>query len=142
MSYVASAVAGRILAYSASNSPFSYSTIKGVSGLAYGNATKQDINVTAMSDEDEVFIAGRRQSAEISFNLYVDYDEAAHAALLANFDANGQTLMYFRDTLDAIGAAAKTFAAYVKQWQDSADVDGANMAAVVLKVSGGVVTTP
>jgi|GEM_PF-2391020 len=142
MPYSASAVAGRILAYSVSNSPFSYITIRGASSLSYGNAQKNDINVTAISDEDEVFIAGRRQAAEITFSVYVDYDEPAHVALLGNFDANAQTLMYFRDTLDATGAAAKTFAAYVKQWQDSADVDGANMAAVVLKVSGGVVTTP
>jgi len=141
MAFDPSAVAGRTLEFSAT-SPISYGDIPGIDALNYAGQQRTDINVTSISDEDEQFVQGRRANGTLGFNLFYDPDFASHAALLANFNDNAQPLGYFRDTMANTGAKVRTFRAYVQQWNETADRDGANMVAVVLKISGAITDTP
>lgn len=141
MPYQASAVAGRQLKMSGSSPP-SYTLIPGVTNLQYTNRTRNEINVTSISDEDEQFVPGRRSAASVTFNLFVDYANAQHVALLANFNANGTEQLYFQDVFDDTGDTELAWIGYVTQWADSAEADGANSVAVTIKVTGTVNYTP
>ena len=141
MPYNASAVAGRALKLSTS-SPVSYTLIPGVHNLQYTNRVRNEINVTAISDEDEQFVPGRRSAATITFSLFVDYANAQHVALLANFNDNGNTQVYLQDVFDDTGDTEIATVGYVTRWEDAADVDGANVVNVSFKVTGTVNYTP
>ena len=141
MPYQASAVAGRQLKMTGSSPP-SYTLIPGLTNLQYTNRVRNEINTTAISDEDEQFVPGRRAAASVTFSLFVDYANAQHVALLANYNNNGADLLYFQDVFDDSGDTELAWIGYVTRWEDAADVDGANMVNVSIKVTGTVNYTP
>lgn len=141
MAYDPSAVAGRTFEVSAS-SPISYVDVPGIEALNYAGAQRGEINTTTISDEDEQSIPGRRANGTLSFNLFLDPDWVSHITLLANFNDNGHPLMYFRDNMANTGLKIRTFRGYVQQWNEQGDRDGANMVAVVIKISGAITDTP
>lgn len=142
MAYDPSAVAGRTLEISVLSPP-SYVDIPGVEALQYSGGAKGRINVTSISDEDEESVPGRRGSATLAFNLFLDPSWASHASLLASYNDNAGTLSLFRDTMDNTGGKVRTFTGYVEQWDETGDRDGANQVSVVVRVSrGGFTDTP
>lgn len=141
MAYAPSAVAGRVLSVSAA-SPISYAEVPGVEGMQYSGGAKNRINVTTIADEAEKSIPGRRGSAQLAFNLFLDPAWATHASLLTNYLDGGGTLLAFQDVMDDAGDKTRTFTGYVEQWDEQADRDGANMVAVVVRVDGDFTDTP
>ncbi len=141
MPYAPSAVAGRVLSVSAS-SPISYAEVPGVEALQYSGGAKNRINVTSIADEAEKSVPGRRGSATLAFNLFLDPAWATHAQLLANYLDGGGTQLAFRDVMDDSGDKTRTFVGYVEQWDETADRDGANMVSVVIRVDGDFTDTP
>ena len=83
-----SAVAGTVFKYTVSST---LTEIPGVGSMSYSGGDKNDINVTAISDETEVFIPGRRTAKELSFPMYYDPADAGQAAMLAAYNASSQT---------------------------------------------------
>lgn len=134
-----SAVAGTVFQYTVTAT---LTTVPGVSSMAFSGGDRTDINVTAISDEDEVFIGGRRASRELSFTMFYDPTDAAQAAMLAAYDASSSTPVACSIVEDDAGDNTLTFSGYVKNFLRKWDVDGAQVADVVIKLTTGVTTAP
>ena len=142
MPYLASSAAGTQLSVSTTSSPLSYSAIAGVEGISGSGQTKNEIDVTAISDTSMKFVADLPNFGEFSFSLFWDPSETTHQNLKTNFDATDGSLLYFKVTMDDAGAAEYTFSGFVKQWQLSHAKGAANKCDVVVKVTGAITVTP
>jgi hypothetical protein len=142
MPYLASSAAGTQLSVSTTSSPLSYSAIPGVEGISGSGQTKNEIDVTAISDTAMKFVADLPNFGEFSFPLFWDPSETTHQALKTNYDATDGSLLDFKVTMDDAGAAEYTFSGFVKQWQVSHAKGAANKCDIVIKVTGAITVTP
>lgn len=133
------AVAGTQFKYTVSAA---LTLVPGVGALSGSGGEKKDIDVTAISDEDEVFIGGRRSFREFAFPMYFDPTDAVHVAMLAAYDAGNSTPVAMSIVESDAGANTLTFSGYIKQFQLDYDKDGAIMRNVVIKVTTAVTSTP
>lgn len=141
MPYLASSAAGTQLSVSTSNSPLSYSDVPGVESITGSGQTKNEIDVTAISDTAMKFVADLPSFGEFSFPLFWDPSETTHQALKTNYDATDGSLLYFKVTMDDAGAAEYAFTGFVKQWQPTHNKGAANKLDVVVKVTGDITVT-
>lgn len=133
------AVAGTVLQITITST---LTTVPSVTNLAFSGGERGDINVTAISDEDEVFIGGRRAAQELTFDIYEDPSNAVHQAILANYAAASATAVVWNLIDGDTGAATHAFSGYVKTYARKRDVDGAGMANVAVKLTTAITTTP
>lgn len=141
MPYSAYAVAGSEFKFTY-GSPAALTKISGVTNLTFGGGERTDIDVTAIDDEDQVTIGGRRARKSLSFQIYYDPADAGHQAMLANYNAGTSTAVACSVVLADAGAAALTFNAYVRNFVEKLDVDGAIAADVEMMLTTGITTTP
>lgn len=133
-----SAVAGTVFKYTVSST---LTTIPGVGSMSFSGGDKNDINVTAIDDETEVFIPGRRTAKELSFPMYYDPADAGQAAMLAAYNASSQTPVAMSIVDDDTGDCTDAFSGYVKNMSKKYDLDGAVMYDVVIKLTTAITTT-
>lgn len=134
-----SAVAGSLFKYTVSAS---LTTIPGVGGISFSGGDKTDIEVTSISDEDQVFIGGRRNALEMSFPMYWDPTDAGQLAMLTAYNAALSTPVAMSITEADAGACTHTFSGYVKAMTPSYDINGAHMFNVQIKLTTAITTTP
>jgi len=139
MAYDASAVAGSEFKYTVSAT---LTNVRGVQGISFSGGEKNDIEVTGIDDEDQVFIPGRRSAQEISFQLAYSPSDTVHAALRAAYEANAVTGVACTLASVDTGAASRAFSAYVKQFTETFDRDGFLAADVVMKLTTAITLTP
>jgi hypothetical protein len=141
MPYAAYAVAGSEFKFTY-GSPAALTTIAGVTNVAFGGGERTDIDVTAIDDEDQYTIGGRRARKTLTYQIYYDPADAGHQALLANYNAADSTAVACSVVLADAGAAALTFDAYVRNFAMKLDVDGAIAADVEMVLTTNITTTP
>lgn len=141
MPYAAYAVAGSEFQFTY-GSPAVLTKIRGVSNVAFGGGERTDIDVTAIDDEDQYTIGGRRARKTLTFTLYWDPADAGHQALLANYDAASSTPVVCSILLADSGAATLGFSAYVRNFLPKLDVDGAISVDCEMVLTTGITTTP
>lgn len=141
MPYAAYAVAGSEFKFTF-GSPAALTKVSGVSNVSFGGGERTDIDVTAIDDEDQYTIGGRRARKTLSFTLYWDPADAGHQALLANYDAADSVAVASSIVLADAGAAGLTFDAYVRNFLPKLDVDGAISVDVEMVLSTAITTTP
>jgi hypothetical protein len=116
--------------------------IPGVFGVSFSGGDRTDIDVTAIDDDDQVTVGGRRAAQELSFGIYYDAANNVHQALLSNYNAATAEAVVFNLVDSDAGAAVHAFSAYVKSLNHQRDVDGAGIANIVLRLTTGITTTP
>jgi hypothetical protein len=141
MPYAAYAVAGSQFQFTY-GSPAALTTIAGVTNVQFGGGERTDIDVTAIDDEDQYTIGGRRARKTLTFSIYYDPADAGHQALLANYNAADSTGVACKIVLSDSGAAEMTFDAYVRNFAPKLDVDGAIAADIEMVLTGNITTTP
>ena len=141
MSYAASAVAGCQLSMTM-GSPAALDMIEGVTNLAFSGGERTDIDVTAISDEDQKTIGGRRAKKKATFQIYEDPGDVTHQALLSNYQNATATAVAWTLVDTDAGAASHAFSAYVSQYQRKRDVDGALVADIEITLTTDITTTP
>jgi hypothetical protein len=133
-----SAVAGTVFKYTVTAT---LTVIPGVGSMSFSGGDKNDINVTAIDDETEVFIPGRRTAKELNFPMFYDPADAGQVAMLAAYDASAQTPVAMSIVDDDAGDCTLTFSGYVKNMTKKYDLDGAVMFDVVIKLTTAITTT-
>ncbi len=133
-----SAVAGTLFKYTVSAT---LTTIPGVQSISISGGEKNDIEVTAISDEDQVFIGGRRSAQELSFGMYWDPTDAGQVAMLTAYNASASTAVAMTITEADAGAATQAFSGYIKSMTAAYDRDGAHMYNVVIKLTTPITFT-
>jgi hypothetical protein len=141
MAYAAYAVAGTLFKFTY-GSPATLTTIRGVHNLAFGGGERTDINCTAIDDEDEYFIGGRRAKKTLTFSIYEDPGDDGHQALLANYQAATATAVACTLTDTDSGAASHAFSGYVRNYARKRGVDEALIADIEIVLTTDVTTTP
>lgn len=136
-----SSAAGTQLAVSAA-SPVSYASVQYVEGIEMSGQSRNDIDVTPISATAEEYIADVASLGQLAFTLFWDPSDTQHALILANFVATDGSLLAWRVTMDDAGACVYTFSGYVKEFNRRHQKGRANEAGIVVKLSGGITTTP
>lgn len=132
------AVAGTLFKYTVSST---LTTIPGVQSMSFSGGEKNDIEVTAISDEDQVFVGGRRSALELSFGMYWDPTDAGQVAMLTAYSASSSTPVAMTITEADAGAASQAFSGYVKSMVPAYDRDNAHMYNVVIKLTTAITFT-
>jgi hypothetical protein len=139
MAYDASAVAGSELKYTVTAV---LTNVRGIQGLSFSGGEKNDIEVTGIDDEDQVFIPGRRSAQELSFQIAYSPSDTVHAAMRTAYEANAVTGVAMTIVSTDTGAASRAFSGYVKQFTETFDRDGFLAADVVIKLTTPITLTP
>lgn len=132
------AVAGTLFKYTVSST---LTTIPGVGNISVSGGEKTDIEVTAISDEDQVFVGGRRTALEFSFPMYWDPTDAGQVAMLTAYNADNSTPVAMTITEADAGAATQAFSGYIKSMVPAYDRDGAHMYNVTIKATTKITFT-
>jgi|APGre2960657505_1045072.scaffolds.fasta_scaffold03383_9 hypothetical protein len=139
MAYDASSTAGSELKYTVSTV---LTLVRGIQGLSFSGGEKNDIEVTGIDDEDQVFIPGRRSAQELSFQIAYSPSDTVHAAMRTAYEANAVTGVAMTIVSTDTGAASRAFSGYVKQFTETFDRDGFLAADVVIKLTTPITLTP
>lgn len=133
------AVAGTKLQFTVSAT---LTDIPSVNNVAFSGGERTDINVTAIDNEDELYIGGRRAKQELSFSIFYDPANSVHQAILSNYSASSATAVAMKMIDADAGAAEHTFSAYCKTFSFQRDRDDAAIANVVMVLTTAITTTP
>lgn len=139
MPWAPSAVAGSTFNFPVSGTPTS---VRGVSNLAFSNGEKTDIEVTGIDDTTQVFVGGRKQAFELTGTMAYDPSDTVHAAMRANFDASGSTVVAMTLVSADAGAASRAFSGYVKSFAETFDAQGALVVNFAIKLTTAITLTP
>jgi hypothetical protein len=118
-----------------------FTPVPGVEGLSGPTGTKQQIEVTALSDTAAKYVAGLPDYGDVTFNLFWDPADTTHQQLLTSYTTANST-NDFQITCSDAGAAIVAFTGQVTGWKWSFGKGAAGMVDVTVKVSGNVTVTP
>jgi hypothetical protein len=140
MAYSASAVAGTLLQLY-SDSPGTYTTIRGVSGFQGPTANKPEIEVTAIDDTAAQYLAGIPDYGNITFEIFWDPANVVHQELKTDFDTVGSVSWFKIVPQDADGSYYGVVKGEINGFEHDFSRGQAQVVRITCRLSGALTWT-
>lgn len=130
---------GTVVKIGDNGTPVSYTTIDGITGFSAPQRSRSTIDITDLGDDVHKYIAGLRESGEMSLTIDVDYADAGQDAVRAAFEQDDNYDFQMLVTDEDSNTTTIAFEGLVTNPGDPAgDLDAKLASTITVKVTGDV----